>query len=258
MINLDKAKKVFEQYVSNYDRNNDKVLLKINHTYRVMKCAKNIAISLNLTQDEIDLATLIGLLHDIGRFEQLKRYDSYIDSQTIDHANLAVEILFDDGLIDSFVAGDEQIKEVIKTAIYNHNKYAIEDNLDDQILMHCKIIRDADKIDIFNTGLIESIEAFQGVSQDVLEHDVISRHIYDTFMNNETVVSTTRKTSLDCWVSFLALIFDLHYQYSYEYILKNDFINRLIDKYDYYNQDTNEQMEMIRIHANNYLKNIIS
>lgn len=253
MINLDKAKKVFEQYVSNYDCNNDKVLLKINHTYRVMECAKNIAISLDLEQEDIDLAALIGLLHDIGRFEQLRRFNSYLDSQTIDHANLAVEILFNDDLIDSFI-DDNSLKEIIKTAIYNHNKYAIEDNLNERTLMHCKIIRDADKIDIFNTGLIEKIEAFQGVSQDILEHDVISKHIYDTFMTDKTIVSTTRKTSLDCWVSFLALIFGLNYQYSYEYIIKNDFINRLVDKFNYYVQETNEQMEMIREHANNYLK----
>lgn len=58
--------------------------------------------SLGLDQDEIDLASLIGLLHDIGRFEQLKRYNCFIDSKTIDHALLGVQILFDDNLISKF------------------------------------------------------------------------------------------------------------------------------------------------------------
>ena len=102
MIDLINAKRVFDEYVNDFDKNNQKIVLKIEHTYRVMEAAKNVAISLNLTQDDIEIATLIGLLHDIGRFEQLKRYNCFIDSKTVDHALLGVQILFDDGLIDKF------------------------------------------------------------------------------------------------------------------------------------------------------------
>ena len=60
-----------------------------------------------VTAGDLIIATeKAGLLHDIGRFEQLKRYQSFIDSQTIDHANLGVTILFDDNLI-------EKIKPII-------------------------------------------------------------------------------------------------------------------------------------------------
>ena len=96
MIDLKNAKRLFDEYVANYDKDNPKVALKIEHTYRVMEASKNVAVSLGLDQDEIDLASLIGLLHDIGRFEQLKRYNCFIDSKTIDHALLGVQILFDD------------------------------------------------------------------------------------------------------------------------------------------------------------------
>ena len=57
---------MFDEYVANYDKDNPKVALKIEHTYRVMEASKNVAVSLGLDQDEIDLASLIGLLHDIG------------------------------------------------------------------------------------------------------------------------------------------------------------------------------------------------
>ena len=102
MIDLKNAKRLFDEYVANYDKDNPKVALKIEHTYRVMEASKNVAVSLGLDQDEIDLASLIGLLHDIGRFEQLKRYNCFIDSKTIDHALLGVQILFDDNLISKF------------------------------------------------------------------------------------------------------------------------------------------------------------
>lgn len=172
MIDLKKAQQVFNHYVHKYNINDDKVALKISHTYRVMQRCQEIAESLKLEQEDIELAGLIGLLHDIGRFEQLRRYDSFIDNKTVDHAALGIEILFNDGLIELFDI-DKQYYSLIKTAVFNHNKYEIEPDLDNHTYLHCQIIRDGDKIDIFNTGLLESFEAFLDVSQNVLENDMI-------------------------------------------------------------------------------------
>ena len=61
MIDLKKAKLVFNEYVNNYDQNDDKVILKISHTYRVMERCQEIAASLNLDDENIQLAGLIGL-----------------------------------------------------------------------------------------------------------------------------------------------------------------------------------------------------
>ena len=69
MIDLERAEKVFEDYSNNYDRNNLMMERKIEHTYRVKDNSNIIAKALNLSGEEIELATLIGLLHDIGRFE---------------------------------------------------------------------------------------------------------------------------------------------------------------------------------------------
>lgn len=253
MVDLKYAKEIFDKYVANFDKNNPKITLKIEHTYRVMEASKNVAISLNLAQDEIELATLIGLLHDIGRFEQLKRYDCFIDSKTIDHALLGVQILFDNNLIEKFNI-DQKDYQLIYKAIFNHNKYEVASNLSKHELLHCKIIRDADKIDIFKTGLIETFEAFLDVSQDILENDVISESIYETFMNSKSILSTTRKTDLDRWVSFLALIFDLNYKYSRNYVYQQDYITKLVKRLDYKNIDTYKKMMNIMNHANKYLK----
>lgn len=254
MIDLNNAKKVFNEYVVLFDQNNPKVRLKIEHTYRVMEMCRNVAISLNLAKEDIELATLIGLLHDIGRFEQLKRYNSFIDSKTIDHAMLGVKILFEDNLIDKFGL-DKDNYQLIYKAIYNHNKYKVADDLSERELLHCQIIRDGDKIDIYNTGLIETFEAFMDSSKEYLENDVISKHIYETFMNSETIISATRVTDLDRWVSFLALIFDLNFPYSRNYVYQQDYIARLVNRLDYKQEDTKIKIIEIMNHANEYLKN---
>ena len=121
-------------------------------------------------------------------------------------------------------------------------------------MLHCKIIRDADKIDIFKTGLLETFEAFLDAGQVILENDIITESIYETFMNSESILSTTRKTDLDRWVSFLALIFDLNYQYSCNYVYQQDYITKLVKRLNYQNSDTFKKMLNIMNHANEYLK----
>lgn len=76
-MNYTDAKKEFEHYLDGYDRNNDKVRLKIIHTYGVVHDMKDICRRMNLSLEDTELAKIIALLHDIGRFEQLKRFDSF-------------------------------------------------------------------------------------------------------------------------------------------------------------------------------------
>ena len=73
MIDYRAAKETFEQYLNGYDRNNDKVKLKIVHTYGVVAQSTEIARRMELSEEDRSLARIIALLHDIGRFEQLKR-----------------------------------------------------------------------------------------------------------------------------------------------------------------------------------------
>ena len=92
-MDFDSAKQVFEKYLDGYDRENDKVRLKIVHTYGVVEQSAAIAGRLGLSQEDKELAGIIALLHDIGRFEQLRRFDSFLPD-TMDHASYGVELLF--------------------------------------------------------------------------------------------------------------------------------------------------------------------
>lgn len=102
-INREHIKNTFQEYTDRYDSTDPKIKLKIDHTYRVADLCERIAKSLDLLQEDIDLAWLSGMLHDIGRFEQLRRYHTFSDAQSIDHAKFAVELLYEDGLIANYV-----------------------------------------------------------------------------------------------------------------------------------------------------------
>ena len=149
MIDIDRINKIFDEYVSNYDMSNEKISTKYYHTYRVCEQSLNICKSLNLSDEDTLLAYLIALLHDIGRFEQHRRFGTYNDLKSMDHASFGCTLLFEDVLIRSFIT-DDRYDEIIKNAIMNHNKYSIDKGLNERELLHAKIIRDADKIDIVN------------------------------------------------------------------------------------------------------------
>ena len=68
MIDLQYSKKAFENYLNDYDRKNEKIKLKIVHTYGVMECSKKIAEDMKLSAEYCEVDMVIGLLHDIGRF----------------------------------------------------------------------------------------------------------------------------------------------------------------------------------------------
>ena len=84
-MDFTKAAHVFQEYLKDYDQNNDKVRLKIVHTYGVVKQAEEVCRRRNLDEETVSLAKIIALLHDIGRFEQLKQFDSF-EPTTMDHA----------------------------------------------------------------------------------------------------------------------------------------------------------------------------
>ena len=73
-IDLDNAISKFKIYIKQFDTRDKNIDRKIYHSIRVMKVSKDIATRLNLTQEQIEIASIIGLLHDIGRFDQIVLY----------------------------------------------------------------------------------------------------------------------------------------------------------------------------------------
>ena len=90
---FDTAKAAFEAYLDEYDRADDKIHLKIVHTYGVGDAAEDIARRMGLDEEDVQLAKVIGSLHDIGRFEQIKRFDSF-EPGTMEHAVYGAQLIY--------------------------------------------------------------------------------------------------------------------------------------------------------------------
>ena len=256
MIDINNSKRVFKEYVSNYNLQDGKIALKVAHILRVSELSKKIATSLNLSEEDIKLAELIGLLHDIGRFEQVRMYNTFIDKISINHGEYGARILFEDNLIEKFNV-DEKYYKIIKTAILNHNRSKIEDNLTEQELLHSKIIRDADKLDCFYVLLTDDIKNTYGCSAEDMQNETFSSEIIREFKEDHMIDYKKRATYGDIWISHMAYVFDFYYKSSYIVIKEKDYLNKLTQKMNFKNPQTIQMAQELLQIANDYIKSKI-
>lgn len=254
MIDIQKAKQELKKYVSNYDIEDKKIKLKIAHIERTANVAKEIAESLKLSTEDVKLAELIGLLHDIGRFEQVKRYHTFIDKDSINHGELGVQILFEEGLIENFIE-DRQYDEIIKKAIENHNK-----NKKDMIFsnekeeLHSKIIRDADKTDIIYFLTFEEKETAWGKAD--FSEEKITDEIYNGFIEDKAINYKKIKTSVDILVSHFSFVYDFNYKYGLQIIKEKGYFEKIYRRFKFEEKETEDRINHIYQIVKEYLENV--
>ena len=254
-MDYNRAKEVFEQYLDGYDRENDKVRLKIIHTYGVVDQSTELAKRMKLSEEDTDLARIIALLHDIGRFEQLKRFDSFLPD-TMDHAAYGVHVLFDEGMIRRFVPEDRW-DDVIRTAIARHSDFVLSGIRDEQTMLHAKLIRDADKLDNCRVKLEDALETFVGAQAEVIGAQEISPKVREDALSGRSIFSADRVTLMDYWVSYVAYFYDLNFRESLDIVEENDFVRRIIRRIPYTNPATRDTMGELEDRLVEYVHNKI-
>ena len=127
MIDLNNARKQFEEYLKGYDGSDSKIHLKAVHTFCVMEAADSICQGEGFSQEDRQLALLIALLHDIGKSLQ---YEQKIPHE-ISGCVIAAEIL---GTLPPEAAFSEAEKEQIHTATRGHRRHRKEPELLERLL----------------------------------------------------------------------------------------------------------------------------
>lgn len=283
-INREHIKKTFQEYTDRYDSTNPKIKLKIDHTYRVADLCEQIAQSLELSAAEVDLAWLSGMLHDVGRFEQLRRYNTFSDAQSIDHARFAVELLYDEGLIADYVpeisttelvadartwrsmgganesptaqSEDMPLSDILQTlriAIGEHSAYRIQKGLDERTRMFCQILRDADKIDIFRVICDTPMEEVYGFQTKDILRSAITPEVMQAFYEHHAVLRKLKKCPADYIVAHGSLTFELVYPESLRIAKEQGYLKQMMS-FQSENPDTAEIFEDLRKDLNGYLE----
>lgn len=211
---------VFKKYVDNFDIKDKDIFLKYHHSIRTSFLCGEIAKRIKLKEDDIELAKTIGLLHDIGRFYQLEKYDSYSDLN-MDHGDYGVKVLFKDKKIKNYYV-DEQDYKTIELAIANHNKYKIDEKIKGRDLLFCKLIRDCDKLEIlYRLSTADFI-----IKEDDSD---ISESVKQQFYNEESINNANIKVNNDKIVSMLGFIYDLNFEESIIYLKEEEILDKIYE-----------------------------
>lgn len=251
-MNKEAVKNYFLSYGKKYEQSNPQIQLKIAHTLRVADNALAIAKKLGLSDAEQELAYTIGMLHDIGRFEQIKRFQTFYDAKSVDHAKLGVEILKQQHIAKDLGFSKEE-QDLIYCAIENHNRYHIAEGLSSREYRHCRIIRDADKCDIFQAHCFETTQAMLGCEEKELVSSRLSDAVVKQFLCKETIDSSIRQSMLDVWISHIALVFDIHYEATMQLILQQDYYEKMLTKYCFQEEETQQLYTRLCAFAKDYL-----
>ena len=171
---LDSLTKLYDAYVDTF-RGTDGRLptmmqLKRTHTAFVVRNAELIAEGEGFSSEEREVAVAAALLHDTGRYEQLKRYNTFRDSDSVDHAVFSHDIVKEKGWLDTLGVGVEkrcrvEAKEAVLKAVLYHNRRDLPSEIENLPLrstptpslytslrltaIASHTVRDADKLDIF-------------------------------------------------------------------------------------------------------------
>jgi len=226
----------FKQWYKKYSRSffngnkeqEDAVKIKITHTYRVCTEAHNIARSINLGENDMQLAESIALFHDIGRFEQFRRHGTFSDHNSEDHGALSAEVLQSQDVLMTLSA---ETKEIIYTAVRGHNKPTLGTDLSGPKLVQAKIIRDADKLDIYHFAINHFKSPVKGRNKTVevgMSHEKkISPAVLEEFHAQRIVSYSNVKTLYDFQLLQMSWMFDLNFSYSYKKVLQKGYLEEL-------------------------------
>ena len=221
--------------------------LKEIHTGYVTANSRALAKHLNLTDHDAALAEIIGLFHDVGRFRQYSIYKTFNDADSEDHANLGVKIINELKILDGLTDYDLGL---VRFAIQNHNKRDIAPTDDKLALTLAKIIRDADKLDIYRVlepFLLDGAASPKFIKSAATEE--VSEDFIDEFMAGHQVDYYRIRTHGDRKLVRLMWIYDINYAWTLERVVERGYVARISAAL----QPMNEKMKLGIERLNDYI-----
>ena len=203
--------------------------LKLEHTIRVSADARTIAEGMQWSEEEACLAEAVGLFHDVARFPQFQKYRSFSDADTIDHGDLGFQTLERENLLDGL---PEESCAVILHSVQYHNKKELPRILTAHEEKHLRLIRDADRLDIFFICW-ESIH-----SGHIHDHPEIAMNIdfngppteavLDQFERGEAIGYREMRSMADRFILQLSWMHDMSYIATKQLVLERGILEKLI------------------------------
>jgi len=232
---IDKLKAWFDDYVAGFygddEYVNANIKLKEMHSRRVCGEMLYLAEALALSANQKAIARVIGLLHDVGRFEQFKRYRTYNDTKSVNHCLLGLEILRRTNVLGDL---DPAERQIVEKAVEYHGLKELPGGLTDQTLLFARMIRDADKIDVFRVVAKYQKLYEQNPDKFMLEVDLAdepqcSPEVIDAILSGQLIDYSRLRTLNDMRLMQLGWVYDVNFTPTLKRIRQRKFLDKLLD-----------------------------
>jgi len=241
--------KYFEEYIKKIDMNSTWAKAKYFHSLKSMDLAKIIASSFGIFNDEeIVIIQLIALFHDIGNFE-LKNYN-YLDNPKEDSTMKSIEILFEDGLMRK-ITEDTQYDNLIKLAIFCHNKDGLPKNIDEKTIYICNIMKDIHKLEE-----IRMVINYPYIDNRINTYP--STMVYNEFKLFKMLNTELSDNNADNILISLSNLFGLNYKISYSIVIEKEYVEKIVNSLLFEDRKIEKFFKQIEAVLKNYLKKKIS
>ena len=213
-------------FIHSHPQLKEPLQLKQDHSLRVAQIAKSLALELSFSEENVLLSTAAGLIHDSGRFQQYCTYGTFMDKRSVNHAKLGVEILKNSQALLSFPSDAQE--KLLKAVTY-HNRATLPQN--DNELCLPKILRDADKIDIWKI-VIDYFHNPSEKQKKAIELDLSSEDTYSTDIAQAIMDQTVSRVKSLRFVNDFKLltvgwVYDINFSCSFRTIKEKQYIEKL-------------------------------
>jgi len=237
--------KYFEEYIKKIDMNNAWAKAKYFHSLKSMDLAETIASSMGIfDEEEIVIIELIALFHDIGNFEP-QNYN-YLDNKEEDTAMKSIQILFDEGWIRK-ITEETKYDNLIKLAIFCHNKEGLPKNIDDKTVCICNIMKD-----VYRLEELRMVINYPYIDNRINTYP--SPLVYNDFKTFKQVDTKMSDNNADNILIALSNMFGLNYKISYNIIVENNYIEKIINSLIFEDRKIEKFFKQIETVLKNYLK----
>lgn len=242
-----------DSFVDEYPDLKENILIKADHCRKVHQEICIISDDLELDEHDKFIAELIGLFHDVGRFRQYIKYKTFSDSKSQNHSQLGVDVLKDFDVLKDL---SEEDQNLIFTAIINHSRAEIEPNLNEKEEFYSKLIRDADKLDIWRLiteyYMVKDQRENKTLVLDLPDNNEISDSVYESILNRQVVMRESMKTVNDFKLMQIGWLFDLNFDFSTVRLYEKGYLERIFNSLP-----SNEKITNLKLMVEDYFSDRI-
>lgn len=198
------------------------------HSLRVAENSEQLANILLQTEDEKRIATIIALFHDVGKASLLSKNMEPLVIQR-EHGVASAKLIQQ---MDFFQSLSAEVQLTILKAVESHNLIKLSKLDNDQQTLYAKLLRDADKLDVFDSShrYFKERYGIQPIVTMELNNSIeASEKILKNIWAGKPAAHEDMKSMNDYKLLLISMVFDLNFKHTFRVMSEKQYIQKIYE-----------------------------